>query len=383
MTPRGLLDGLETRPSQVWGAVRLVPLVRAEPIRDLRLHPRIHDGPGEVDLGRGRSYCSYIPHSFVADWTGDGSPAAAYGTQLTDGRPEQEVGSARLHFHRRMARREARNRLRFLPLHLALEGYLALHFGGPAVAWEQWSHRAVRQGLSPRVEAACLGTEVPGLADALRVFEIHPGQCGVLIHLADAPAAAFVVPHPEDYRTLHPTLIQDLYGELVHHYATLMPPVTDFRARIPDTRIRTLADLRDAAAEQTARWADFHDTTMAAGLLDQPRTWQLVRRMGRFTLSRFLPPFRPKQDNHIGEAITDEHGRTVYLKTFRLSESQVRRGHLLTHLAAHDWHLPVTAAALGLTEPQLALRLETSGFPHLLRQDVLDHYRKQNRTGNP
>ncbi|MGW0957314.1 ARPP-2 domain-containing protein, partial [Streptomyces sp. NPDC002545] len=71
------------------------------------------------------------------------------------------------------------------------------------------------------------------------------------------------------------------------------------------------------------------------------------------------------------------------LKTFRLSENQVRRGHLLTHLAAHDWHLPATATALGLTEPQLALRLETSGFPHLLRQDVLDHYRKQSRTGNP
>ncbi|MFF4822823.1 hypothetical protein ACFY20_07220 [Streptomyces sp. NPDC001312] len=383
MTPHGLLDGLETRPSQVWGAVRLVPLVRAEAIHDLRLHPRIHDGAGMVDLGRGRSYCSYIPHSFVADWTGDGSPAAAYGTQLTDGRPEWEIAGARLHFHRRMARREARHRLRFLPLHLALEGCLALHFGGPAVAWEQWSHRAVRQGLSPRVEAAYLATEVPGLADALRVFEIHPGQCGVLIHLADAPAAAFVVPHPEDYRTLHPTLLQDLYGDLVHHYATLMPPVTDFNARIPDTRIRTLADLREAAEQQTTQWAGFHETTMAAGLLDQPSTWQLVRRMGRFTLSRFLPPFRPKQDNHIGEAITDEHGRTVYLKTFRLSENQVRRGHLLTHLAAHDWHLPATATALGLTEPQLALRLETSGFAHLLRQDVLDHYRKQNRTKNP
>ncbi|MFJ2564578.1 ARPP-2 domain-containing protein [Streptomyces sp. NPDC087568] len=383
MTTHGMLDGLETRPSQVWGAVRLVPLVRAEAIHDLRLHPRIHDGPGEVDLGRGRSYCSYIPHSFVADWTGDGSPAAAYGTQLTDGQPERDSWTARPHFHRRMARRGDRHRLRFLPLHLALEGYLALHFGGPAVAWEEWSQRAIRQGLSPRVEAACLGTEVPGLADALRVFEIHPGQCGVLVHLADTPAAAFVVPHPDDYRTLHPTLLQDLYGDLVHHYATLMPPVTEFTAHIPDTRIHTLADLRKAAAEQTARWADFHDITMAAGLLGRPSTWQQVRRMGRFTLSRFLPPFRPKQDNHIGEAITDEHGRTVYLKTSRLSESQVRRGHLLTQLAAHDWHLAATATALGLTGPQLALRLKTSGFAHLLRQDVLDHYRKQNRTGNP
>jgi hypothetical protein len=161
-----------------------------------------------------------------------------------------------------------------------------------------------------------------------------------------------------------------------------MPPVTDFRARIDGTRIRSLADLREAAAEQAARWADFHDTTMASGLLEQERTWQRVRRMGRFTLSRFLPPFRPGQDNHIGEAITDEHGRTVYLKTFRLSENQVRRGHLLSRLAAHDWHLADTAAELGTDEARLGLRLETAGFGHLLRQDVLDGYRRRTRTAH-
>lgn len=73
--PSGPLAGLRTRPSQVWGAVRLVPLVRPEPVQDLRLHPRIHDGPGVVDLGRREgTYFSYIPHSFVAEWTNDGSP---------------------------------------------------------------------------------------------------------------------------------------------------------------------------------------------------------------------------------------------------------------------------------------------------------------------
>ncbi|MFI8536452.1 ARPP-2 domain-containing protein [Streptomyces aquilus] len=367
--PSALFDGLRTRPSQVWGAVRLVPLVRAEPVADLRLHPRIHTGPGVVDLGRKGSYCSYIPHSFVAEWTGDGSPAAAYGTQLAEGPAEQEpVAAVRLHFHRRMARQEGRRRLRFLPLHLALEGYLALHFGGPTIAWEEWSRQALRQGLSPRVEAAYLGLQVPGLADALSVFEIHPGQCGVLVYLADALAAAFVVPHPEDYRTLHPTLVQDLYGDLVHHYATLMPPVADFRARITDPGIRSLSDLRAAAAEQTDRWEEFHDTTMAAGLVEQESSWQQVRRMGRFTLSRFLPEFRPKRDNHIGEAILDEHGRAVYLKTFRLSENQVRRGFLLSRLAAHDWHLADTAAEFGIDSAALAKRVETAGFGCLLRQ---------------
>lgn len=376
----GLLDGLSVRPSQVWGAVRLVPLVRAEPVQDLRLHPRIYGGPGVVDLTGGRHYLSYIPHGFVAEWTTDGSPAAAYGTQLTGGQQGRPVETLRLHFHRRMARREARNRLRFLPLHLALEGYLALHFGGPAIAWEEWSRQALSQGLSPRVEAAYLGADVPGLADALRVFEIHPGQCGVLVYVADALAAAFVVPHPEDYRTLHPSLVQDLYGDLVHHYATLMPPVPDFRADITGHGIRSLGELRAAARQQTAQWADFHDTTMAAGLLGQDSTWEQVYRMNRFTLSRFLPPFRPKHDNHIGEAITDELGRTVYLKTFRLSENQVRRGHLLNRLAAHDWRLTDTAAELGLDEAQLGHRLQSAGFGHLLRQDIRYRYRYRYRS---
>ncbi|MEV5879677.1 hypothetical protein AB0L75_36775 [Streptomyces sp. NPDC052101] len=375
------LTGLATRPSQVWGAVRLVPLVRDEPVDDLRLRPQLYgDVAGLVEVGPRHAYVSYIPHGFVATWTGDGMPAAAYGTQLsTDGNsaPADTMG---LRFHRRMARRQAKDRLRFLPMHLALEGYLALHFGGPSIAWEEWSQRAIRQGLSPRVEEAYVGAEVRGLADALRIFEIHPNQCGVMVYVADALAAAFAVPHPDDYRALHPTLLQDLYGELIHHYATLMPPVPDFRARIPDAQIRSLAHLRTAVADQEHAWTHFHDTTMATGLLEHAYTWQSVYRMGRFTLSRFLPPFRPKQENHIGEAIADDRGRIAYLKTFRLSENQVRRGHLLSRLAANDWHLADTAADLGIDEAQLGLRLESAGFGHLLRQDVLDGYRKQRRT---
>ncbi|WP_326691182.1 hypothetical protein OIE63_31210 [Streptomyces sp. NBC_01795] len=388
------LTGLETRPSQVWGGVRLVPLVRREPIEDLRLHARAYGpgegdvpGPGTVDLGRGHTYTSYIPHGFVAHWTHDGTPApgrpdapaAAYGTQLAAGPETPPPAAMGVRVHRRLARREAKDRLRFLPLHLALEGYLALHFGGPSIVWEEWSQRAVRRGLSPREEEAYTGAQVRGLADALRVFEIHPGQCGVMVYVADALAAAFVVPHPGDYRALHPTLLLDLYGELIHHYATLSAPVPEFRARIDGAGIRTLAQLRAAAAGQESAWARFHDGTMAAGLLEEAATWQRVQGLGRFTLSRFLPSFRPKRENHIGETITDRAGRLAYLKTFRLSENQVRRGHLLDQLAAHDWHLARTAAALGTGEAQLGMRLESAGFGYLLRQDVLDGYRKRTR----
>ncbi|GAA3057990.1 hypothetical protein GCM10020229_82080 [Kitasatospora albolonga] len=378
------LAGLTTRPAQVWGGVRLVPLVREVPITDLRLRQELYGeedgcgcgcGRGTVECDKGL-YTSYLPHGFVADWTRDGTPAAAYGTQLGGSAPESVPLERR---PGRLAKRADRTRLRFLPLHLALEGYLALHFGGPTFAWQQWSERALRHGLSPREEASYSGAHVSGLADALRAFELHPGQCGVLLYVADALAAAFVVPHPEDYRALHRSLLLDLYGELVYHYALLSAPVPDFRADLGRSSVRSLAELRAAVDRQERTWAGFHDATMADGLLGAAYRSRTVRRMDRFTLSRFLPEFRPRQENHIGEAITDEQGRIAYLKTFRLSESQTRRGHLLDTLAAHDWHLPQTAGSLGLTEHQLGLRLESAGFGALLQQHVLDRYRSQAR----
>ncbi|GAA3653264.1 hypothetical protein GCM10022224_015340 [Nonomuraea antimicrobica] len=365
------LTGLDTRPAQTWGALRLVPLVRPVPIKDLRLHAKVYgDELSVVSLPDSSYYTAYVPHAFVASWTGDGSPAAAYGTQL--GQPLRHVG---IRTRRRMARRADKNRLRFLPLHLAVEGFLALHFGGPEIAWEEWSRQAVAHGLSPRVEAAYTGAEVRGLDDALKVFEIYPGQCGLLLYAGDTLASAFVVPHPEDYRALHPTLVRDLYGELVHDYA-LFYPVRDLPAMIDERAVSSPADLRSEAERAERDWAGFHDSVMAAGLLRAPARVEEVYRMGRFTLSRFLPSFERKAENHIGETITDAEGRLAYLKTFRLSEAQVRRGHLLSELAAHGWNLADTAAALRISEPMLGSRLARAGFGHLLRQDVLDGYRR-------
>jgi hypothetical protein len=382
------LAGLTTGPDQTWGSVRLVPLLRPEPIEDLRLNTQLY-GPeiSIVSVGPRGSYVSYVPHAFVATWTGDGSPAAAYGTQLASERlPEKDIVvrgmplRVRRGMARRVARKEDHNRLRFLPLHLAMEGYLALHFGGPAVAWDEWSQRALRNGLSPRCEETYDGYQVRGLDDALRIFEIHPGQCGVLVYASDALASAFVVPHPEDYLVLHRTLILDLYGELIYQYGALMPAADLAATRIADAGIRGLADLRAQVTRRTEEWAEFHDAVMAGGLLGaDDYTFDEVYRLGRFRLQRFLPSFRLHDESHIGETIVDEEGRLAYLKTFRLSQGQVRRGHLLTRLAASGWNLEEAARAFGTDAEGLALRLERSGFGHLLRQDVLDHYRAQSR----
>lgn len=364
------LTGLTTLPSQVWGGVRLVPLVREEPVEGLRLHREIYEGYGGsvVDVGPRTVYTSYIPHGFVADWSGEGKQSAAYGTQFGDGTPPRAVRLQPTRHHG-MAKRQPGDRLRFLPLHLALEGYLALHFGGPSTAWEEWSRQALRDGLSPRAEDAYMGWSVRGLGDALRVFEIHPGQCGVMVYVSDALAAAFVLPHPEDYRLLHGSLVQDLYGELVHQYAMYGAPVPEFGARIRDSAsLRTFADLRAAARAQEREWSEAHDTVFARELLDTSYGFDRVYRMADFTLWRFLPPFLRDQDGqHIGETITDHKGRVAYLKTFRLSEAQVRRGYLLRRLSDADWSLARAAVALGTSEEDMVRRVRAAGFASLLK----------------
>jgi len=375
------LTGLMFAPSQTWGAIRLVPLLRPVPITDLRLHARLHerDELSIVHTGTRSAYVSYVPHAFVASWTRDDSAAAAYGTQLRDPAGSGAPAGIRLAFRRRMARREDKQRLRFLPLHLAMEGYLALQFGGPPIAWQEWTRRAVTRGLSPRVEASYTGAAIAGLDDALRIFEIYPDQCGMMLYVADALAAAFVVSHPDDYRALHPTLLQDFYGEMLFHYAHLYPAVPDFTVSLDDTAVASVADLRAQLAAARADWTALH-TVMAGGLLAAERlTVTPVYRMGRFTLSRFLPAFDRDTENHIGETITDETGRLAYLKTFRLPPPQPRRGHLLSQLAAHEWDLDATATALGTDRQGVVLRLDSAGFGHLLRPDIIDACRNHAR----
>ncbi|MFE0099004.1 hypothetical protein [Streptomyces sp. NPDC059009] len=368
------LTGLATRPAQVWGGIRLVPLVREEPITDLRLRRELfEDALLAVEAGRGTVYTSYVPHGFVADWARDGRWQAAYGTQLCrdyDTPDDEPVHAVPL---RRLVQRAGAQRLRFLPLHLAMDGYLALHFGGPSVLWDEWSQRALRRGLSPRAEMAYAGAAVEGLDDALRIFEIHPGQCGVMVYAADALAAAFVVPHPDDYRALHASLLQDMYGELVYQHAYYGQPVPEFTARITDEgRIRSLADLRAAARGQEHAWAEAHDTQMANGLLDEAYEFRQLRRMGGYRLVRFLPPFERQREQHIGEAITDLKGRVAYLKTIRLGENQIRRGHLLSQLSRHDWNLENTAATLGASPVELVRRIRAAGFDGLLKRHVVE-----------
>lgn len=369
------LAGLEAAPSQVVGAVRLVPLLRDEPLEGLQLYSL----PYEADLTVARldertAYVSYVPHGLVAtlspsDHGAAGGAAgrahASLGTQLA--RPKARPAELfRVQVLHRLARREGADALRMLPQHLALDAYLSVGFGGPSVAWPEYSREVLSRGLSPRVERTYRGGELSGLADALRVFELHPGQVGVLVFVADAFASAFVTPRPEDYRRLHRTLLLDMYGELLVQYAVLYPEARALWQPLRAGAIDSLDALAEAVAGLRRQWSAFAGL-MASGLVEAELELETVQRLGGFRLLRMLPSFHPHADNHVGEAIVDAQGRVAYLKTFRLSAAQARRGRLLSTLVAVDWELEAAAEALGATREELLARLRNNGLGHVLR----------------
>ncbi|HET9956010.1 MAG TPA: hypothetical protein VFQ61_16000 [Polyangiaceae bacterium] len=375
------LRGLELAPPQVWGGIRLVPLLRREVREDLRLFRRTYDEPVGVvglegdALGPGLKYVSYIPHGLIVSWSDDGAPCAAFGAQLmADGkRLGGSAGGVRV-LHR-MARRESANRLRLLPLHLAMEGFLALHFGGPELAWTEYSNYALSRGLDPRSELTFAGMWIPGLEAALRVFEIHENQAGLILFIGESLASIFVVPHPSDYRALHRTLLEDFFGEQLLYHGLYAAPA-QVTASMDDSRVGSLLDLRRELEILNAGWRDFH-ALLAAGLLGVAIHSERVYRAGPFQLQRFSTPLDPATENHIGEAIVRDSGALEYMKTYRLSAAQTRRAYLLSQLAAHDWHLERTAGALRQTKEELVQRLDKAGFGYLLRDHVLEAARRR------
>ncbi len=368
-TTQGIdLAGLTPAPAQQWGGVRLLPLLREHPRRDLRIHARKNDAYA-IDVADGSYYCAFMPHALIVEFTDDGQPLATVGGHLQGGSGHRKKPRTTPVLHR-LAKREDKTSLRFVPLHLAMEGFLAMHFGGPDVAWTEYSREALTRGLSPRWEASIAGRQIEGLAEALRVFEIHEHQVGVLIFVADALASAFVVPHPDDYRQLHRSLLADFYGELLYHYGLLHPVVSRLDVEVDAAKISSLADLEAAIASGRQAWHAYSQL-LAGGLLTRQTHWQLVHRAGPFRLRRCISDLTPDQEGHIGEAIHHSDGSLEYLKTYRLSAAQIRRAFLLQQLATNHWNLDRCAAALGDTTRNLVLRLKHAGFGYLLKPHIL------------
>lgn len=367
-------SGLTIAPSQALGGVRLIPLTREHIREDLRLGSRLHrEQWSKVTTTSSGSYYSIIPHSLVATWTNDGSPAAPFGSQLI--REDQWSSFTGINVFHRMRKQEGTHQLRFLPLHLAMEGFLALEFGGPKLGWEEYCKAAAR-GLSRRAEFSFPGTAITGMEDALRLFEIHERQVGLIVLVNEVLASIFVVPHPEDYRLLHRTLILDFFGELIYLHSLYASGQIVLPEPIQPEKINSLDDLRSELTQLRSRWNQIGQL-LASRLLQQQVSTDTSYTLGPFTLKRFMTSLNPAEENHIGEWICREDGTLEYMKTFRLSAAQCRRAYLLKQLGEHQWHLDRCAESLQSSKDELIHRIEQAGFGYLLRPDVLAAAQKQ------
>ncbi|MEM7555202.1 MAG: hypothetical protein AAF378_14080 [Cyanobacteria bacterium P01_A01_bin.84] len=373
------LNGLEIAPSQVSGSVRIVPLLRRKIRGDLRLQCRpYNEDVTIVSLEKDTKYISYVPHGLIVSWSDDGSPIAAYGGQMKKAGVKNsfkgENYQSKVQLIHRMVKRESKNQLRFLPLHLAMEGFLSMFFSAPDIAWCEYSKYALSNGLGLRYETTISGRYINGLEEALRIFEIYERQVGVLVFVAEALASAFVVPTPEDYRLLHASLIEDFYGELLYQYGLLYQttfPMTLSINEADEAKIDSLLALRKSIDIMRQEWASFQGF-MAEGLLKHPLKSKITYTIGSFTLQRFITDLQVKTENHIGEAIIQEDGELEYLKTYRLSATQSKRVYLLSQLAVHNWNIHATAKSLGYSHDKFVLRLKKSNFGYLLNKQVCE-----------
>ena len=380
------LGDIKMGPPQILGGVRLVPLLREDVREDLRLTRRNYgEDIAAVNLSGNMNYYSFVPHALVADWTGDGTPVAAFGAQTSSHKPPKttdgtvhDFGFATARVLSKMRAKEARQRLRFLPLNMAMEGFLNLHFGGPSIAWEEYSRSMFQHGLGSRSENVIPGRWVCGLEDALRVFEIHPNQVGVLVFVGDALASIFVVPHPDDYRDLHGTLITDMFGELIYIYGLSSQENVYHPQPIDSKKVESVEDLRRELARVRDDWSKLH-RIMTTKLIDCSIHAERIYKMGPFQMQRFITDLDPNSENHIGELIVRADGRLEYMKSFRLSGAQTRRAYLLSQLAKSDWNLEACAKELNCSKNQLVFRLEKAGFGYFVHQHVLDAARAEKR----
>ena len=364
------LQGLRPAPAQVSGAFRLIPLLRVSPCDDVRLaRSALPAGVKLVNLPDDSRYVAFVPHGLRLSW------GAALGTQVRS-QDTLEVPWRSVTVLDKLRKKEGQDALHFLPLHLALEGLLALHFAPPRIKWAELSPDFHRWGLGARQETGVPGAALPGYDDALRTFELHRDQVGTLVFVADELAAAFVVLSAEDYHRLHRTLLDDLYGELVLRYAVLFPRTPLVQATPHFAGARSLGDLRAGLEQMRREWADYTQGTLLGDWAERPLRAEPVYRPGKMTLERFVTDLDPAQANHIGERLVRDDGELLYLKTFRLSAAQTRRAHLLSQLSAHNWNLQQAAVALNTSVPELVGRIEAQGFGALLAQSVRERAAK-------
>ena len=221
------------------------------------------------------------------------------------------------------------------------------------------------------METSVSGAYIQGLEDALRVFEINDDQVGVMIFVADALASVFVLSHPDDYRRLHLSVLEDFFGELLANYAVLYPQSAYRSPNVAFAKATTIDDLERAVADVRRETME-EAALLTSGLFGKEVCVERIRSFAPFVLERFLPTFQLSEECHIGERIVRADGTLEYMKTFRLSQAQIRRGYLLSTLARANWDLSAAAELFACSRDDLVKRIVNADLGYLLKRHLVE-----------
>jgi hypothetical protein len=309
----------------------------------------------------------------ILDRADHGAVQVAWGAQVWQSREEDSLP---VHVLLPLGRHVELNRPRMLSLGLDTEGFLGLFFDAPSDAWPSYA-RALSSGdfsgLKVRQRENRGGR---WLDEATRAFEPHLQQVGALLFVRDELAGGLVVSHPDDYRALHPSILEDLYEEALWSFGSAPTPPVSYELETPGTTLRSVDDLRLAVKRVKQRWSTSL-RELSGGLLSRGLSFQPSRAQGPFQVRRFATTFDPVQRSLFGEMIVRQSGRVEYLKLYTLSRNETRRAVLLERLAENRWNLGAAAKALGLSPWALEGNLRRAGFGYLLRESFLTEARRQ------
>ena len=369
--PKFHLKGCQLGYGQVWGSVRIVPVLRKAPTGDIRLHQRGHQKDSVASTYGGANFYSYLPRAFVLNWESDGETVATSETHL-QGRGAVSMGRL---WKRPKGRKKS---LQFLPQSLAIEGFLVQHFKGPNVAWLDYRREVRRGNLGVRVERTVPGWYLAGLREALRLFEFSPRQVGSLLFLDEELINVFVTPHPEDYARLHESLLQDLYADILVHYGYLREHAPHFH--LDASRVESLQDLK--MAFQAAQESLLSDESFRLSILEgRELESRKLCKAGPFSVIRFVTKLESNH-NYCGEVICRSDETVEYMKLYRLSRSQSHRLRMLQALHNADWDLSNAASEVGVASAeQVARQLVNCDLGYLLNPGIWGHLLGPNQRG--
>lgn len=262
-----------------------------------------------------------------------------------------------------ISRRDGGDGVRLLPLHLTLEGLLYATLGLPPETWSRYAESS--RALAERNPRAPRGA---ALDAALRTFEPHPEQCGILLYAADTLVFALVAPCPDDYERVHQSVVADLLAGTFEFYARQHPESVNgprFRAELPGAAVRTLDDLRRAIA-LSRRGSFAAERALADGLVNTEPVVRSSETAGDWAVRRFTSALVPKSQNFIGEAIVGPRGAPAWLTLHRLSDGYTRRAWALASLATAEWNLARLAREWRGTPAEAETQLREAGFRHVL-----------------